>query len=87
MSAFGEAVVYLNDPFNWTNPTGILHLLGEHLRISAVATAVATVVAVPVGALLGHSGRGGGFVVALTNVSRAVPTLALLTPWARLVRA
>ena len=82
MSALGDAVVYLNDPFNWTNPTGILHLLGQHLRISAVATAVAAVVAVPVGALLGHSGRGGGFVVALSNVSRAVPTLALLTLFA-----
>jgi osmoprotectant transport system permease protein len=82
VSALGDAVVYLNDPFNWTNPTGILHLLGQHLRISAVATAVAAVVAVPVGALLGHSGRGGGFVVALSNVSRAVPTLALLTLFA-----
>jgi osmoprotectant transport system permease protein len=82
VSALGDAVVYLNDPFNWTNPTGILHLLGQHLRISAVATAVAALVAVPVGALLGHSGRGGGFVVALSNVSRAVPTLALLTLFA-----
>jgi hypothetical protein len=34
-----------------------------------------------VGVLLG-TGRGGGFVVALSNVSRAVPTLALLTIFA-----
>ena len=38
--------------------------------------------AVPVGMLLGHTGRGGGFTVALSNVSRAVPTLALLTIFA-----
>ena len=31
---------------------------------------------------LGHTGRGGGFTVALTNVSRAIPTLALLTIFA-----
>jgi len=35
-----------------------------------------------VGVLLGHTGRGGGFTVALSNVSRAVPTLALLTVFA-----
>jgi osmoprotectant transport system permease protein len=32
--------------------------------------------------LMGHTGRGGGFTVALSNVSRAVPTLALLTVFA-----
>ena len=32
--------------------------------------------------MLGHTGRGGGFTVAVTNVSRAVPTLALLTIFA-----
>ena len=26
-----QAVVWLNDPLNWTNPGGILDRLGEHL--------------------------------------------------------
>jgi osmoprotectant transport system permease protein len=82
MSVWSDAVVYLNDPFNWTTTNGILDLLGQHLRISAVAVAAAMVVAIPVGALLGHTGRGGGFTVALSNVSRAVPTLAILTIFA-----
>jgi osmoprotectant transport system permease protein len=82
MNAFSRALLYLNDPLNWTKPDGIFHLLGEHLAISAIAVLLAAVVALPVGVLLGHSGRGGGFVVALSNVSRAVPTLALLTVFA-----
>jgi osmoprotectant transport system permease protein len=82
VNAFSRAVVYLNDPVNWTGPGGILHLLGEHLAISAVAVLLGMAVALPIGVLLGHSGRGGGFVVALANVSRAVPTLALLTIFA-----
>ncbi|MFD2091686.1 ABC transporter permease [Blastococcus deserti] len=82
MNLLREALVYLNDPFNWTRRGGILELLGEHLRISALAVLAAVVVAVPVGMLLGHTGRGGGFTVALSNVSRAVPTLALLTIFA-----
>jgi osmoprotectant transport system permease protein len=82
MNLLQEAVRYLNDPFNWTRTGGILELLGEHLRISALAVLAAMVVAIPVGVLLGHTGRGGGFTVALSNVSRAVPTLALLTIFA-----
>jgi osmoprotectant transport system permease protein len=82
MSVWQDAVVYLNDPYNWTRTNGILDLLGQHLTISAVAVAAAMVIAIPVGALLGHTGRGGGFTVALSNVSRAVPTLALLTLFA-----
>jgi osmoprotectant transport system permease protein len=82
MSAFSEALLYLNDPFNWTRPGGILELLGEHLAISAVAVVAAAVIALPIAVALGASGRGGGAVVVLSNVSRAVPTLALLTLFA-----
>ena len=82
MNLLQEALRYLNDPFNWTRPGGILELLGEHLRISALAVLAAMALAIPVGMLLGHTGRGGGFTVALSNVSRAVPTLALLTLFA-----
>ena len=77
-----EALRYLNDPLNWTRERGILDLLAEHLRISLLAVLVAAVIGVPLGMVLGHTGRGGGFTVALSNVSRAVPTLALLTLFA-----
>jgi osmoprotectant transport system permease protein len=82
MSLIGDAVVYLNDPLNWTGPRGILELGGQHLRISGLALGAALVVAVPVAAWLGHTGRGGTFTVGLANVSRAVPTLAILTIFA-----
>jgi osmoprotectant transport system permease protein len=82
MSGFSDAIVYLNDPFNWTRTGGILELLGQHLRISVLAVLIALAIALPVGVALGTSGRGGGAVVVLSNVSRAVPTLALLTLFA-----
>jgi osmoprotectant transport system permease protein len=82
MNPFERALIYLNDPYNWTRPNGILDLLVEHVVISVLAVLLAALVALPVGVWLGHSGRGGGFVVALSNVSRAVPTLALLTIFA-----
>jgi ABC-type proline/glycine betaine transport system permease subunit len=82
MNKFGDALVYLNDPLNWGGPNGILALLGEHLAISAIAVLAAMVVALPVGIALGTTDRGAGAVVVLSNVSRAVPTLALLTLFA-----
>lgn len=84
MNDFSRAFVYLNDPFNWTRADGfgVFSLLRDHLQISVVAVLLAAVVAVPIGLALGHSGRGSAFVIALSNVSRAVPTLALLTIFA-----
>lgn len=74
-----QAVVWLNDPLNWTNPGGILDRLGEHLLISAGAVGLACLVAWPLGLWLGHRGRGGGVVVVVSNVTLAVPALATLT--------
>lgn len=74
-----QAVVWLNDPLNWTNPGGILDRLGEHVSISAAAVLVGCLVAWPLGLWLGHTGRGGGLVVLVSNLTLAVPTLALLT--------
>lgn len=84
MNGFGGSLVYLNDPYNWTRADGfgIFSMLRDHLQISVVAVLLAGVVAVPLGIALGHSGRGSGFVIGLSNVSRAVPTLALLTIFA-----
>ncbi len=79
MNPIGDAIEWINDPLNWTLPDGILERLGEHLWISAAAVLLACVVALPVGVGLGHLGKGGGGVVALANVTRAVPVVALLT--------
>ncbi len=82
MSDVERALRYLNDPFTWSRPNGIADLAVEHLAISAVAVLAAMVVALPVGTALGTTRRGGGLVVGLSNLSRAVPTLALLTLFA-----
>lgn len=85
MSILELALRWLNDPVNWSGPGGVVALTGEHLVMSVVAVALAAAVGVPVGIWLGHSGRAarvGASTVALTNVSRALPTFALLTIFA-----
>jgi osmoprotectant transport system permease protein len=79
MSYFSDAIVWLNDPLNWTNPDGLLSRLGEHLVISFWAVLLGCAVGWPIGIWLGHRGRGGGAVITVANLTLAIPTLALLT--------
>lgn len=82
MNILGEAVVWLNDPLNWQGKNGVPFLTYEHLYISGLAVLLAAVLAVPTALALGHVGRGGALTVTVTNVTRAIPTLALLTVFA-----
>jgi osmoprotectant transport system permease protein len=52
------------------------------LYMSFAAVALAALTALPLGVALGHVRRGAGVTVALSNMSRAMPTLALLTLFA-----
>lgn len=49
-----------------------------HLKISAIAVALAAAVATPLGLYLGHKGKGQLAVSAVSNVGRSVPILALI---------
>jgi osmoprotectant transport system permease protein len=69
---------YLLDPVNWSGPQGIPQRLVEHLGYVALTLLIALVIAVPLGAWIGHTGRGGFLAVGLANGLRALPTLGLL---------
>jgi osmoprotectant transport system permease protein len=78
MELVGEVIAWFADPANWSGTNGVPNRLAEHLRLSGLSMLVATVVALPVGLLIGHTGRGGLFAVAVANLGRAVPSYALL---------
>jgi osmoprotectant transport system permease protein len=59
-------------------PGELLDLAGSHMLVSLVAVAIAVAVSVPIGLWLGHRGRGEFLAVSVSNVGRAVPSLALL---------
>jgi osmoprotectant transport system permease protein len=79
MNYVDAAITWLNDPLNWTNPGGIEDRLVEHLQISGAAVLLGCLIAWPIGLWLGHIGRGGGLVVLVSNVTLAIPTMALLS--------
>jgi len=69
---------YLLDPSKWTGAGGTGELLLQHLAYTAAAVAIGAVIAIPLGILIGHTGRGGFFVIGLSNAARAIPSIGLL---------
>jgi osmoprotectant transport system permease protein len=55
-----------------------LDLTGKHLELTFAAMAIACAVAIPIGLWLGHIRRGGFLAISISNVGRAVPSLALI---------
>jgi osmoprotectant transport system permease protein len=74
----GEIVDFFLNPANWAGQTGIPNRLYEHLVISGIAIFVATIVGLPLGLYIGHTGRGANLAINLANIGRAVPSYAIL---------
>jgi osmoprotectant transport system permease protein len=62
----------------WSGPDGIPNRVTEHLYYSGLALLIAAVIALPLGLLIGHTGRAGFLVVNSGNAARALPTLGLV---------
>lgn len=56
----------------------ILRLLWDHLLLSVAALGLGTLLALPLGLWLGHTGRGSFLPVGVANIGRAVPSIALI---------
>ena len=78
MTFLGDVVEWFAAGEHWRGVDGIPHRLTEHLVMSGAAVALALVLALPAGVLLGHLRRGGAALVNLANVGRAIPSFALL---------
>lgn len=65
-------------PERWQGVDSIPTRVGEHLLMSGVALALAVAIALPVGVVLGHFGRGGLVAINIANIGRALPSLAVL---------
>lgn len=73
-----RVVVWFNDPGNWWGPSGLLARLDEHAVYSLVLVLAAVALALPLGLLIGHTGRGVAFLGGAANGLRAIPSLGLL---------
>lgn len=78
MNFLGQVLAWFSAPEQWNGQNSIpVHLLG-HLALSASALLVAVLIALPIGVAIGHTGRGAFLAIALSNVGRAIPSIAIL---------
>lgn len=78
MSLLADTARWLADPAHYRGTDAIPIRILEHVELSALALAVACLIALPIGLSLGHTGRFAFVVVNVANVGRALPSLALL---------
>lgn len=78
MDPLAATVAWLSDPAHWQGANGIPARLTEHVVISAVSLIIATAIAFPLGAWIGHTGRGAAIAVNSANIWRALPSLAVI---------
>lgn len=78
MDFLAQVLAWFIAPEQWSGRDSIpVHLLG-HLALSGTALLGGLLIALPIGIVIGHTGRGAGAAMALANVGRAIPSLAIL---------
>lgn len=73
---------FLTSSSSYSGPDGILNLLREHLAFSGVALLIVTLIALPLGTILGHFHRGSVVVLGLANLGRAIPSFGVIVIFA-----
>ncbi len=69
---------WLSTGKHWQGNDGILARCYEHMAYTLIAVGAAVLIAVPVGAVIGHTGKGVGLIAGLANALRALPSLGVL---------
>ncbi|WP_329171483.1 ABC transporter permease [Streptomyces sp. NBC_01477] len=69
---------FFRDSAHWHGYDGIPRRVLEHLQYSFMALGIAAAVALPVGLVTGHTGRGGNALALIATAGRALPSYGLL---------
>ncbi|MFM9033649.1 MAG: ABC transporter permease [Mycobacterium sp.] len=78
MNFLQQALAFIFTAENWSGTAGLGARILEHLQYTGVAVVVSALIAVPIGLVIGHTGRGSFLVVTAVNALRALPTLGVL---------
>ncbi|MGW0994011.1 ABC transporter permease [Streptomyces sp. NPDC002520] len=78
MNIVDFARAFFTDGSHWHGYDGIPTRVLEHIGYSLEALALAAVIALPVGLVTGHLGRGGNALALIATAARALPSFGLL---------
>jgi osmoprotectant transport system permease protein len=78
MNLFAEALAWLTAPERYEGANSLPLRIGEHLFFTFVAVIIAAVIAIPIGYLIGHTGKGRELAVGVSGAARALPSFGLI---------
>ncbi|MFF9804779.1 ABC transporter permease [Streptomyces coeruleorubidus] len=78
MNVLNFVNAFFSDSAHWHGYDGIPARLGEHVRYTLEALALAAAIGLPVGLVTGHYGRGGNALSLVATAGRALPSFGLL---------
>lgn len=78
MNLFADGLAWIFDPAHYGGQDGLDTRALQHIGISLLVLAISSVIAIPLGYAIGHTGRGRTAVIAISGGVRALPTLGLL---------
>lgn len=78
MGAILDGIEWLTTADNWGGRNGIGRRVVQHLWYSLVATGAAVVIGLPIGLVIGHTGRGKFVAANLAGLWRAIPTIGVV---------
>lgn len=71
----GDVLAWYSDPAQWTGRDTLPEMIFGQILLAAASVAMALAIALPIGLYIGHTGRGAGVAVAMSNLGRAIPSL------------
>ncbi|SNS98763.1 osmoprotectant transport system permease protein [Micrococcales bacterium KH10] len=78
MNLLADAIDWIMAPAQWQGPDALHLLVFQHLYFTGLAVLIASVIAVPAGWAIGHTGRGREAAVGISGAARAIPSFGLL---------
>jgi len=78
MSLFAQAIAWIFSPDRLTENPSLPLLIGQHIFYTLISVLIAAVIAIPIGYLIGHTGRGREIAVGISGAARALPSFGLI---------
>jgi len=78
VSLFVQAFAWIFSPDRLSESPSLPLLVAQHVFFTFVSVIIAAVIAVPIGYLIGHTGRGREIAVAISGAARALPSFGLI---------
>lgn len=78
MNVFADAFAWIFSPDRLAGSLPLPLAVWQHLAFTFGSVAIAAIIAIPAGWLIGHTGRGREVAVALSGAARALPSLGLV---------